>query len=60
MVSGALSLRTTTLDNANRGWVRLILVDSPDVPALSPTALAAMAGLMLLLAGYTMRRRFAA
>jgi hypothetical protein len=60
MVSGALSLRTTTLDNASRGWVRLILVDSPDVPALSPTALAAMAGLMLLLAGYTMRRRFAA
>jgi len=59
MVSGALSLRTTTLDNANRGWVRLILEAPAEVPALTPSALMAMAALMLLLAGYAMRRRFA-
>jgi hypothetical protein len=50
------------LDNANRGWIRLdILQLKPaNVPALSPLSLAAMAGLMLLAAGYTMRRRFSA
>jgi hypothetical protein len=59
MVSGALSQRTVTGDNANRGWVRLNLMRSPEpgVPALSPVALAATAGLMLLAAGYAMRRR---
>jgi len=57
MVAGSLSLRTTTLDNANRGWVRLTLVGPGEVPALSPVALGAMAGLMLLGAGYAMRRR---
>jgi len=59
MVSGALSQRTTTGDNANRGWIRLNLMSSPEpgVPALSPMALAATAGLMLLAAGYAMRRR---
>jgi hypothetical protein len=60
MVSGSLSLRTTTLDNANRGWVRLVLVGPEEVPALSPVALATTAGLMLLAAGYAMRRRFSA
>ncbi len=62
MVSGAVSTRTATLDNANRGWIRLdILQLKPaNVPALSPLSLAAMAGLMLLAAGYTMRRRFSA
>jgi hypothetical protein len=59
MVSGSLSQRSTTGDNANRGWVRLNLMRSPEpgVPALSPVALAATAGLMLLAAGYAMRRR---
>ena len=59
MVSGSLSQRSTTGDNANRGWVRLNLMSSPEpgVPALSPVALAATAGLMLLAAGYAMRRR---
>jgi hypothetical protein len=60
MVSGSLSLRTVTLDNANRGWVRLVLVGPNEVPALSPAALATTAGLMLLAAGYAMRRRFSA
>jgi hypothetical protein len=60
MVSGALSARASTGDNANRGWVRLILVGPDEVPALSPVALAATAGLMLLVAGYAMRRRFSA
>jgi hypothetical protein len=59
MVSGALSKRTRTGDNANRGWVKLVLNRSPEpgVPALSPASLAAMAALMLLAAGYAMRRR---
>jgi hypothetical protein len=60
MVSGAVSARIATGDNANRGWVRLILVGPNEVPALSPVALAATAGLMLLGAGYAMRRRFSA
>jgi hypothetical protein len=59
MVSGSLSQRTATGDNANRGWIKLDLMRSPEpgVPALSPVALAATAGLMLLAAGYAMRRR---
>jgi hypothetical protein len=59
MVSGSLSQRTATGDNANRGWIKLNLMRSPEpgVPALSPVALAATAGLMLLAAGYAMRRR---
>jgi hypothetical protein len=60
MVSGAVSARVATGDNANRGWIRLILVGPEEVPALSPVALAATAGLMLLAAGYAMRRRFSA
>jgi len=61
MVSGSLSQRNATGDNANRGWVRLVLGTGPQpVPALSPAALAATAALMLLAAGYAMRRRFSA
>jgi hypothetical protein len=60
MVSGAMSQRTTTFDNANRGWVRLELVALPGVPSMSPVGLAATAGLLLLAAGYVMRRRFSA
>jgi len=60
MVSGAMSERTTTFDNANRGWVRLELVALPGVPSMSPVGLAATAGLLLLAAGYVMRRRFSA
>jgi hypothetical protein len=61
MVSGALSTRNLVGDNANRGWVKLVLSKAPHgVPALSPPALAATAALMLLAAGYAMRRRFSA
>jgi hypothetical protein len=60
MVSGALSTRTNTGDNANRGWVRLVIEGPSEVPALSPAALAVTAGLMLLAAGYAMRRRLSA
>ena len=59
MVSGSLSTRLLTGDNANRGWVKLVLVPRhvAGVPALSPAGLAATAGLMLLVAGYAMRRK---
>jgi hypothetical protein len=60
MVSGAMSLRTATFDNANRGWVRLVLIPIPGVPSMSPVGLAATAALLLLAAGYTMRRRLVA
>jgi hypothetical protein len=65
MVAGAVSTRgvapTGSGDNGNRGWIRLDLESlAVEVPTLSPVALAAMAGLMLLAAGYTMRRRLSA
>jgi hypothetical protein len=62
MVSGAVSTRAASGDNANRGWIRLdiLRLKPEEVPALSPLALAATAGLMLLAAGYAMRRRFSA
>ncbi len=56
-VSGALSSRAATGGNANRGWLRLVLTSPQPVPAMSPLGLAAMAGLLLLTAGYVMRRR---
>jgi hypothetical protein len=52
-----LSQRTGSGPNANRGWVELTLGPAIGVPALSPAGLAATAGLMLLAAGYAMRRR---
>jgi hypothetical protein len=57
LVSGGVSQRTQSGPNANRGWIRLVLAPLPGVPALSTPALAVTAGLMLLVAGYTMRRR---
>jgi hypothetical protein len=57
MVSGALSRRNASGPNANRGWVRLDLVPVPGVPSMSWMGLAATAGLMLVTAGYAMRRR---
>jgi hypothetical protein len=57
MVAGAVSTRVTVGDNANRGWVRLVLQDLSVVPALSPMSLAATAGLMLLVGGYMARKR---
>ena len=59
MVSGAVSSRQTSKGNANRGWVKLVLVPKhvAGLPALSPAGLAATAGLLLRTAGYAMRRR---
>jgi hypothetical protein len=59
MVSGSLSTRPLSGDNANRAWLRLVLVANPDVPvpSMSVLGLATTAGLMLLSAGYVMRRR---
>ncbi len=56
MVSGALSQRTRTGPNANRGWVRLILAVAPSTPALSPVMGAAFAVTMMLAFGYAVRR----
>jgi hypothetical protein len=57
MVSGSLSTRAFTGPNANRGWVELTMLGIHELPALSPMSLGVMAGLMLLGAGYAMRRR---
>ncbi len=57
MVSGALSSRAATGANANRGWVRLELAPIAGVPSMSVLGLATTAGLMLLTAGYVIRRR---
>jgi hypothetical protein len=56
LVSGALSQRTTSGPNANRGWVRLVLAAAPDVPALSPTMGVVAALVMLTTFGYAVRR----
>jgi hypothetical protein len=57
MVSGSLSQRPLSGDNANRAWLRLVLAPNPQVPSMSVLGLATTAGLMLLTAGYAMRRR---
>ncbi len=57
MVSGSLSTRPLSGDNANRAWLRLVLAPNPQVPSMSVLGLATTAGLMLLTAGYAMRRR---
>ncbi len=57
MVAGALSARTTSGPNANRGWIQLELGTLTPVPSMSPLGLAAMVGLLLLAFGYATRRR---
>jgi hypothetical protein len=57
LVSGALSQRTRSGPNANRGWVRLILEPlNNEVPALSPPMLVVAALLLLFAFGYSVRR----
>jgi len=51
LVSGALSDRAFTNENANRGWVRLELVPVAGVPSMSWVGLTTTAVLMLLTAG---------
>jgi hypothetical protein len=57
MVAGSLSQRATTGPNGNRAWVRLELQPVFGVPSMSRLGLAATAGLLLLTAGYALRRR---
>lgn len=57
LVSGSVSDRAFTNENANRGWIRLQLTPIAGVPSMSWVGLTATAGLMLLTAGYMMRRR---
>jgi hypothetical protein len=56
LVSGALSQRTTSGPNANRGWVRLVLTAAPELPTLSPSMTVVFATLMLVTFGYAVRR----
>ncbi len=56
LVAGGVSQRTSTGPNANRGWVRLVLNPVNEVPMMSPLAISATAGLMLLAVGYVSRR----
>jgi hypothetical protein len=56
LVSGALSQRTLTGPNANRGWIRLILEPVNNVPALSPSMLVVAALVLLFAFGYSVRR----
>ena len=57
MVSGAVSQRTASGPNANRGWIQLELTRIDNVPSISLLGLAAMVGLLLLAFGYATRRR---
>jgi hypothetical protein len=59
LVAGSVSDRLTTGPNANRGWLELQLGHAfpGDVPAMSPAALAAAGGLILIAGGYAARRR---
>lgn len=57
MVAGALSARPLSGPNANRGWVRLVLVKLPPVPTMSPLAIGiAIVLLMLVPTVYFARR----
>jgi hypothetical protein len=59
MVAGALSSRAASGPNANRGWLRLVLgtFDADEVPSMSLVGMATTVALILLVFGYTMRRR---
>lgn len=53
MVSGSLSTRVLTGDNANRGWVQLTLLPTGTASAMGPIGIAMAASLM----GYLLYRR---
>jgi hypothetical protein len=60
LVSAAVSNRTLSGPNANRGWLNLTLGAAgfnPAVPAMSPQSLAAIFGLVALAGAYALRRR---
>ena len=56
MVSGSMSTRGITGPNVNRGWVTMTLSLPVETSATSPAMLAVGAGLMLVAAGYILRR----
>ncbi len=57
LVSGAVSTRTLTMANANRGWIRLSMIPLEPVPATPWWGMAVIAALVLLGFGYATRRR---
>ena len=59
MVSGAVSNRVATKENADRGWVKLHLNAFALTPVLGPMAQIALGGLIVLAGGYVARRKFA-
>ena len=57
LVAGALSIRTKTGPNSNRGWVVLQMGrQGHDAPALSPLGQAGAVGLIALAGAYVVRR----
>jgi len=60
LVAAGIVNRSISGPNVSAGWVRLQLAPRPDLPTMPPEGLAVMVGLMLLAAGYALRRRFSA
>ena len=60
LVSGGVSHRALSGDNANRGWLNYNIGALAPVPSLSNGALIALAGLLLASAVWMVRRSFAA
>ena len=57
MVAGALSARPLSGPNANRAWVRLVLVKLPPVPTMSPLVIGIAIVLMMLVPTVYFARR---
>ncbi len=57
LVAGALSQRTRSGPNANRGWVRLDLLEGQVVPAMSGSGIALVSATLLALGVFAMARR---
>lgn len=57
LVGGALSQRTSSGPNANRGWIRLYLQSPPPVPMFSAWGLVVLCGSLLAMAGFVAVRR---
>jgi hypothetical protein len=57
LVSGSVSLRTTSGPNANRGWVRLVLEPFVKTPSVSDWGLVALGGSLLAVGAFAGLRR---
>ena len=58
LVSGALSARTASGPNGNRGWLNMVIPIPPGViPAMTTPGLAAAIGLIALVGAYFVRKR---